>query len=214
VVYGNVGADGSETVRARGVVDGLHGTVIVHVRVTAFRHAVGVTGLGLGGGAVRVTVRVLAVFVLHVVSAVGRHGVNAMGRRVHGAHDHRAGGRDSVLDAVVLDDRRRDGRVSERRRRVTDDAGVRAGRGHDVRHGDGRAVRLDVLDGDDVRGGRGRQQRVRVRRAALLAAGHDDGVLGIVEVGGAGRRQRPGQFQYRVVHERRDGHDALVVVQG
>lgn len=72
VMYGNVGAGGFETVSARGVVDSLHGTVIVHVRVTAFRHAVGVTGLRLSGGAVRVTVRVLAVFVLRVELALDR----------------------------------------------------------------------------------------------------------------------------------------------
>lgn len=202
VVYGNVCAGGFETVSARGVMDSLHGTVIVHVRVTAFRHAVRVTGLGLGRGAVRVTVRVLAVFVLRVVLGLDRGGVR---QRLHGHSTV------NVTDGLLVVQRGHLNVYRYGRRRVTDYAGVRGGRRcrYDVR---GRRDRVQVrdvrwrdefrvLDGYDV-SGRCRcrvtgQQRVETG-AAFLATGEDNRVLGIVEVSRAGWRQRSGQFHRRV----------------
>jgi len=64
VVDGNGGSCGFETFSAGGVVDSLDFTVRVHVRVASSGLAVGVTGLGLGGCTVGVTVSVLTVFVL------------------------------------------------------------------------------------------------------------------------------------------------------
>jgi len=82
-VRGEVGAGGSETVgRVGHVRNGLDQAVGVHVRVAAARHAVRGALLVLGRRAARVTVRVLAPFVLGVV-------LRGRGRVVHRRGVHR-----------------------------------------------------------------------------------------------------------------------------